>query len=314
AASGSFSYDSGTHGDGTYKFYSKAYDAAGNVEATPVAADDVTVVEDSSTILDTVAPTVTINQAAGQADPTNVSPIHFTAVFSEPVTGFTGSDVSLSGTAGATTASVSQSGPLDGTTYDIAVSGMTSDGTVIASIPAGSNSPSSNGAQDAAGNGNQASTSTDHTVTYDTTGPTVTINQAAGQADPTNVSPIHFTAVFSEPVTGFTGSDVSLSGTAGATTASVSQSGPLDGTTYDIAVSGMTSDGTVIASIPAGSNPPSSNGAQDAAGNGNQASTSTDHTVTYDTTGPTVTINQAAGQADPTNVSPIHFTAVFSEP
>ena len=43
---------------------------------------------------------MTINQAAGQADPTNASPINFTVVFSEPVTGFTDGDVTLSGTAG----------------------------------------------------------------------------------------------------------------------------------------------------------------------------------------------------------------------
>ena len=48
--------------------------------------------------------------------------------------------------------------------------------------------------------------------TVDTTAPTVTINQASGQADPTTVSPINFTATFSEPVTGFTGSDVSFIG------------------------------------------------------------------------------------------------------
>ena len=71
---------------------------------------------------------------------------------------------------------------------------MTGSGTVIASIAAGV-------AQDAAGNPNIASTSTDNTVTYDVTPPTVTINQAAAQADPTNASPINFTVVFSEPVT-----------------------------------------------------------------------------------------------------------------
>ena len=49
------------------------------------------------------APTVTINQAAGQADPTNASPINFTVMFSETVTGFATGDVTLSGTAGATT-------------------------------------------------------------------------------------------------------------------------------------------------------------------------------------------------------------------
>ena len=237
---------------------------------------------------------MTINQAAGQNDPTNASPINFTVVFSESVSGFTGSDVTLSGTAGATTATVTGSG----TTYNVAVSGMTSDGTVIATIAAGSNSPSTSGAQDAAGNGNTASTSTDNTVTYDTTKPTVTINQAAGQNDPTNASPINFTVVFSESVSGFTGSDVTLSGTAGATTATVTGSG----TTYNVAVSGMTSDGTVIATIAAGSNSPSTSGAQDAAGNGNTASTSTDNTVTYDTTGP-VTSNTAVAPT-PTNSAP----------
>ena len=44
----------------------------------------------------------------------------------------------------------------------------------------------------------------------DTTPPTVTINQAAGQADPTNASPINFTVVFSEPVTDFATGDVTF--------------------------------------------------------------------------------------------------------
>lgn len=237
-------------------------------------------------------PSVTINQAVGQADPTNASPINFTVVFSETVTGFVTGDVTLSGTAGATTAAVTGSG----TTYNVAVSGMTGDGTVIASIAADK-------AIDAAGNGNTASTSTDNTVEYDKTKPTVIINQAAAQSDPTNASPIKFTVLFSEEVTGFADADVSLSGTAGATTASVT-GGPQ---AYTVVVSGMSGDGTVIASIDADK-------AQDAAGNGNTASTSTDNTVTYDATRPTVTINQKAGQADPTNTSPINFTVVFSEP
>ena len=53
--------------------------------------------------------------------------------------------------------------------------------------------------------------------TVDTTAPTVTINQASGQADPTTASPINFTATFSEPVTGFTGSDVSFTGSTAGT-------------------------------------------------------------------------------------------------
>lgn len=104
----------------------------------------------------------------------------------------------------------------------------------------------------------------------DCTPPGVTVNQAASQADPTNTSPINFTAVFSEPVFDFTDADVALSGTAGATTAVVT-GGP---TTFNIAVSGMTTGGTVSAAIPAGA-------ATDAAGNGNTASTSTDNSVTF---------------------------------
>ena len=139
--------------------------------------------------------------------------------------------------------------------------------------------------------------------TIDRTPPDVTLNQTAGQADPTNTSPINFRVIFTEPVTNFATGDVTLSGTAGATTAIVTGSG----TTYDVAVSGMTTDGTVVASVVAGV-------ATDSAGNSNSASSSTDNTVTYDITPPAVTINQAAGQSDPTNASPINFTVKFTKP
>jgi hypothetical protein len=137
-------------------------------------------------------------------------------------------------------------------------------------------------ATDVAGN---TSTSVPHTVVIDTTSPTVTINQAVGQADPAVTGPINFTVVFSEAVTNFATGDVTLSGTAGATTAVVTGSG----TTYNVSVSGMTSSGTVIASINAGV-------ATDTAGNGNTASTSTDNTVTYnpDSKAPIVTISFGA--------------------
>jgi hypothetical protein len=226
-------------------------------------------------------PSVTINQQSGQADPTNSSPINFTVVFSEAITGFTGSDVTLTGTAGATTAAVSGSG----TTYTVAVSGMAGDGTVIATVPAGV-------ASDDAGNTNQASTSTDNEVSYDNTPPTVTINQAAGQGDPTNVSPINFSVVFSEPVSDFAIGDVTLSGTASPTTHAVTGSG----TTYNVAVSGMTGDGTVIASIAAGK-------ASDAVGNASTASTSSDNTVTYDATAPVVSCGSADGAWHAADVS-----------
>jgi hypothetical protein len=100
--------------------------------------------------------TVTIEQKTSQSDPTGVSPINFTVVFSGTVTDFTGTDITLSGTAGANTAVVTGSG----TTYNVAVSGMSSSGTVIASIDAGK-------ATGLTGETNSASTSNDNTVTYD---------------------------------------------------------------------------------------------------------------------------------------------------
>ena len=74
-------------------------------------------------------PTVTINQAVGQADPTNTAPINFTAVFSEIVTGFGPSDVSFAGstTPGTLAATITT---VDEITYNVAVSGMTGDGVV----------------------------------------------------------------------------------------------------------------------------------------------------------------------------------------
>jgi predicted heme/steroid binding protein len=275
---------------------SAAEDAAGNDSAASTSTDN-------TVTYDTAAPTVTLEQKSDQVDPTNTSPIRFTVTFSEPVTGLTSDDISLSGTAQADTATVSGSGA----TYTIAVSGMTGSGSVIASVEAAA-------AEDAAGNDSAASTSTDNTVTYDITVPTVTVNQktaAPTQADPTNSLPINFTVVFSEAVTGFTGTDVALTGTAGFGTATVTVTG--SGTTYNVAVSGVTSasavGNTVIASIPAGV-------VTDAAGNGNTASTSTDNTVTYDPNVPTVTVNQktsAPAQEDPSDETAIDFTAQFSE-
>ena len=212
--------------------------------------------------VDNLAPTVTVNQAAAQADPTSASPINFTVTFSEPITGFASADVAISGTAGGSKTVTITGGP---STFNVAVSGATS-GTVIATLAGGA-------AQDAAGNGSTASTSADNTVTLDSTPPTVTINQAAGQADPTNASPVNFTVTFSESVTGFASADVAISGTAGGSKTVAVTGGPL---TFNVAVSGAT-NGSVIASITAGA-------AQDAAGNVSTASTSTDNQVVVETT------------------------------
>ncbi len=108
--------------------------------------------------------------------------------------------------------------------------------------------------------------------TFDTAAPSVSVEQAGGQADPTSASPVTFTVSFSEAVTGFDADDVDLSAsTAGGTLVAVVSGGP---STYSVAVSGMASDGAVVASVPAGA-------AVDASANASTASTSADNSVSY---------------------------------
>ena len=204
---------------------------------------------------DTLQPTVTINQALTQKDPTSSSPIHFTVVFSKTMSDFQGSCVTLSGTAvtvGTTTAYVSGSGAV----YDVAVSGMTGSGTVIATIGA-------NVAHDLAGNSNAASTSSDNIVNYDVVPPSVTVTPVT--VSPTSQSPIHFTVLFSKSVGDFTSSGVSFVGSSKGFVNLLVATVTGSGTTYDVAVKGMTGTGTVQVQIPAGA-------AHDVAGNPNTAS------------------------------------------
>src|SRR5439155_170433 len=232
-----------------------AQDAAGNLNTASDRTGD-------GVAIDGTPPAVTINQDAGQADPTNSSPLNFTAVFSEPVSGFSGAGVTISGSAGGTKTVTVSGGP---STYNVAVSGMTTDGTVLASIAAGV-------AQHAAGNHTTAPTSTDNSVTFSATRPAVTRRQPAGQVVPSKTLFRSFTAVFSEPVSGFSGAGVTISGSAGGTKTVTVSGGP---STYNVAVSGMTTDGTVLASIAAGA-------AQEAASTLDTASITTDNSLRFD--------------------------------
>ena len=226
--SGDWAITSSALAPGTYSFTARATNVAGS--SAPSAALSVSI----QTSLG-----VTVNQAAGQVDPTATAPINFTVVFTNAVGNFTNGDVTIGGTAGGSKTAAVTGGP---TTYNVAISGMTSAGTVIVTIGAGE-------ATNSAGNANTASSSTDNTVTWAPGAPSVTINQAVGQPDPTATSPINFTIVFSSSVIGFTGSDVAITGTAGGTK-TVTLTG--SGANYTAAVSGMTTAGTVIATVPAG--------------------------------------------------------------
>src|SRR5207248_626765 len=196
---------------------------------------------------------------------------------------FDGSDINFAGSTVGGTLSAAVSGT--GASYTVSVTGMSGAGTVVASIPAGA-------AFSQLGTPSTASTSTDNRVTFDAVAPTVAIDQAAAQADPTNASPVLFTVPSREPVTRFDGSDVSFAGSTVGGTLSAAVSG--SGASYTVSVTGMSGTGTVVASIRGGA-------AADAAGNPSAASTSTDNTVSFNRTPPSVTIDQAAGQADPTN-------------
>ncbi len=232
-----------------------------------------------------LVPAVTINQSLGQADPTSGSTVEFTVTFTPPVTGFTSADVNLAASSALGTLVAAVSG--SGASYTVTVTGMTGNGTIVASIPAGA-------AQDGDGDVNTASSTIDNTVTWVDLAPTVTINQGLGQADPTSTSPVQFTVVFNETVTGFTGADVDLAAsTAGGTlVAAVSGSGA----NYTVSVTGMTTAGTIVATIPSG-------GAVDGTNNPNIASDSVDNTVTWvppvETT-PTPSGTSAGGGLPPT--------------
>jgi len=123
-----------------------------------------------------------------------------------------------------------------------------------------------------ASNGNLPNAVQSFTLVVNTAGPSVTINQAAAQPDPTSGSPIMFTVVFSAAVTGFATGDVTITGTTGGT--KVGTVSAVSATRYDVAVSGMTTGGTVIATVAA-------NVALGAGGRPNLASTSTDNQVTW---------------------------------
>ncbi|MDD5503118.1 MAG: Ig-like domain-containing protein, partial [Candidatus Thermoplasmatota archaeon] len=271
------------------------YDNSGNaaLATTTTGAKNM-----ATSATDTTAPTLTITTVPASPSSTKTSLV-YTFTFSEAVTGFTSADITLA-FAGAA------AGAVDGSTfattstsvYTLTLAGqdltdlgaLTSGQTVVASVAmAGLTDLASN-----AGVGTTTNTWT-YSTAADTTAPTVTITQKTTQADPVKTGPILFTVVFSESVTGFATGDVTLSGTAGATTATVTGSG----TTYEVSVTGMTGTGTVIATIAAGK-------ATDAASNANVASTSTDNTVTYDITAPTITL----GTLGANNV---YIDVVFSE-
>jgi hypothetical protein len=246
-------------GYGTYELYVWARDLADNISLVNANSHF------SITYADLSSPTVTIDQAGTQTDPTNTLPIEFTVVFSkaiDPLT-FDSGDISQGGTAGAVTWSLSTS---DNITWTLQATAVASSGTVIPSIAASM-------VQDSFGNGNTASASTDNSVLYDVSPPSVAINQAGTQTDPATVLPVEFTVVFNEPINPatFTAADIMQGGSATGIAWTLST---LDNMTWTLQAASVSSAGTIIPSIAAST-------VTDMVGLSNSASTSTDNSVTY---------------------------------
>ena len=176
-------------------------------------------------------PTVSIT---GPTDDQN-SAFDITITFSEDVTGFEQSDITIgNGTATAFSGS--------GSSYTATITPAAS-GTVTVDVPA-------NVADDAVGNGNEAASQ--YSVEADIDAPTVSIS---GPTDEQN-SAFDITITFSEDVTGFEQSDITI-GNGSVTAFSGS------GSSYTATITPAAS-GTVTADVPA-------NVTTDAVGNGNEA-------------------------------------------
>jgi len=154
-----FRIDDGSNFQTTVAYPPFSYALDDYATITGISSCEVDTNDDLQRVLRPQPLTVTIDQATGQDDPTNTTPINFTVVFSEPVTDFDdANDVSISGTAGGSPQiSITPVGT-DGKQYNVAVSNLTY-GTVIATVPAGK-------AVNSSGVWNYESTSTDHTVAY----------------------------------------------------------------------------------------------------------------------------------------------------
>jgi len=273
--------------DEEHTIYARVRDAAQN--ESDVASASIT--------LKRSIPSATVNQAATQTeDPTENLPIHFTAVFSEPAYGFEAGDVVNLGSASGLGITLNTT---DSITWDIQIDSAVDDGTIEPFLPAGS-------VEDVAGNGitDSSDGGGDNVVAYDVSPPTVTVNRAATQRDPTSTAPLYFDVVFSEPVWGFGHSDVFIGGTATVDSYTVMTVSPSE---YRIEVQLASADGTVTASVLA-------NAARDMFFNWSLASTSDDNIITVDTIRPTVSVEQHAAQGDPTGTLPIVFDVEFSEP
>ena len=211
--------------------------------------------------VDTKRPTLRV-----QAQSTAGGAFNATIIFNEVVTDFDdpANDITLGGTAAATVTSLTPS-MNDMRVYTAAIT-PTSNGSVEITVPA-------DVAFDAAGNGN-AALETKRTVVITLTGPSVAITDVP--TTPQNMA-FDVTITFSESVTGFAATDISLG-----TNVSATKTLTGSGASYTATITPAANvEEEITISVPA-------NAATDTSNMGNTASTL--HTVQLDTISPTLTI------------------------
>ena len=265
-------------------------DATNGNEAS--ATYTVTVDDDIPTV--TISATDSAGTATANGGSQNDNTISYTATFSKPVTGFEIDDITISGSAPLGTPAVTNFDITNAPEYTFDVV-TTNDGTVLVSI-------AENVAADTAGNGNAASGV--YTVTVDNVVPTVMLGSTTTAVDggSQNTSIASYTVMFSEDVENFVEGDITVTGTASGGSPGVSSFAGI-GASYTFNVE-TSADGTVEVTIPAGV-------AADAAGNLNTESLM--HTITVDTTVPTVGITTDTANGGSQNTNTISYTATFSE-
>ncbi len=249
-------------------------DLAGNPNLTAIV----------SGTFDSIAPVATVTRIS--AGITNVGPAVFEVVFSEPIQfpfnfSFAGSTVG--GTLNAMI--LPEPGIQNG--YLVSVSGMTGQGLVLLTVPAG-------GATDLAGNTTAADAVANAAVLFDTLPPDVAVT--IPNNGPTSDATVDVSIVFSERVNGFTSSGVIVSGAG--TKSTFTSFG--DGLRYSVSVT-RTGDGAFTITIPDGA-------AADLAGNVSNPGTATG---IFDTVAPTATVTRISPPR--LSVGPAEFRATFNE-
>jgi PKD repeat protein len=254
------------------------------------------------TIFDADQPTVTVEYAIGQQGNANTLPIRWAITFSEPVTGFDASDITLEGTASSGAVySVTGSGAV----YQLEITTLPYDGALRPHVAAG-------GAQSVATGAPCVASSRERWVWMDRRVPLAVITsvyaglQEYGVSGPIVVEtlPIIFQLTFDEYVTGLDAGDIGFAETIPGLTYEVNGSAK----SYTLTITNIDSATTVTPLLLAGA-------AVDMAGNGIALTPYTGREVQYIPPAlPSVTLNQQTGQADPTNGLPILFDIVFSAP